>query len=115
MQMKRKIMRVLVIIAFVFPLSVYAQSNTLIGKWEFWSGDAVYFFWESDNIEFKSDETVHNYDDEESGKYTAIGGERLRIWSDDGDTYDFIYDIKENNMLTVTDEDHDTAIFKRVR
>jgi hypothetical protein len=108
-------MWVLAVLTLVLPISVYAQSNTLIGKWEFWSGDVIYFFWESDNIEFKSDGMVFNYDDEESGKYTAIGGERLRVWSDDEDTYDFIYDIKENNMLTITDEDGDTAIFKRVK
>ena len=113
--MKKKIIVVLVIVALTFPLSVYAQSNTLVGKWEFWSGDMVYFFWESENIEFKSDGTVHNYEDDESGKYTAIGGERLRVTSDDGDTYDFQYNIKENDMLTITDEDRDTAIFRRVR
>ena len=111
----KKIAFTLVIMALVFPVSLFAQSNTLIGKWEFWDGDMVYFFWESDSIEFKSDDTVHNYEDEESGKYTAIGGERLRVWSDDGDTYDFRYNIKENNMLTITDEDDDTAIFRRVR
>jgi hypothetical protein len=105
-------MWVLAIMALVLPLCVYAQSNTLVGKWEFWSGDDIYFFWQSDNIEFRSDGMVYNYDDDESGKYTAIGGERLRVWSDDV-TYDFVYNIKENNMLTITDEDDDTAIFRR--
>ena len=111
----KKIILALIITALVFPVSIFAQSNTLIGRWEFFSGDMIYFFWTSESIEFKSDETVHNYEDDESGKYSATGGEKLRVWDDDGYTYDFSYSIKDNNMLTITDEDDDTAVFRRVR
>ena len=114
--MKKKIIGVFVIISIILPITAYAQNNALIGRWEFWDGDLVYFFWESENIEFKTDGTVHNYDDEESGRYTLIDGERLRVRSDDdGYRYDFQYEINENNMLTIIDSDKDIAIFRRIR
>ena len=85
----------------------------LVGKWAFLTGDYVYFFWDSKDIEFKSNGTVFNYDDDESGGWTTLSGGRLIIEDADGYSWDFTYTFNEDNMLVITDEVDDVAMYRK--
>jgi frataxin-like iron-binding protein CyaY len=104
----------LVVVVLVLVVVVAASSNKdnpLVGQWEYWSGDVVWFFGKSSSIVFLSDGTVIERDGGDSGKWTVIGGERLKVNEDD-DVFDFTYRIQDN-MLTIVDSDGDKIVYER--
>jgi len=109
----RKIGLLLVIICFI-SVQVFAQNNTrhqIVGKWEHVSGDWIWFFGDSDIIEFRANGTAINYDEEEAGDWT-ISAQQLVVVDDDGDRYVFSFSIR-NNILTITDSDGDVGRWER--
>jgi hypothetical protein len=112
--MKGKFLLVLLILVFALAANVYGQTSPLVGHWEYWGGDYIYFFWDSSEIAFLSNGVVLNRDDDESGRWSVIGSGRLRVVDDYGDTYNFTFEIIDS-MLTIIDEDGDVGRWKRLR
>ena len=102
---------VVVVLVVVVVIASSKKDNPLVGQWEYWSGDVVWFFGKSSSIVFLSDGTVLNRDGGVSGKWIAVGGERLKVNEDD-DVFDFTYKIQDN-MLTIVDSDGDKIIYER--
>ena len=90
-----------------------ASSSEIVGVWAFDTGRGTYFFWRSDEIEFRADGTVHNHEDRTSGSWT-ISGNSMTVRADYGSTY--VYEINiSGNRLSITDSDRDTGQFVRIR
>ena len=109
----KKIVFLLVIICLI-SVQVFAQANSrhqIVGKWEHVSGDWIYFFGDSDVIEFRANGTAISYDEEEAGDWT-ISGQQLVVVDDEGDRYNFRFSIR-SNMLTITDSDGDSGVWGR--
>jgi hypothetical protein len=100
-----------IIIFIGLLVSACSPSHPIVGRWEYQSGDYVYFFGTSEIIEFKSDGTVIERDHEEEGKWTAVDG-TLTVVSDWGGTDVFSYTIA-GNTLTIIDRDFDTIIYRK--
>ena len=116
--MKKNRLFVLGMVAFLLAFSMFmtgcGNRDPLVGRWEHQSGDWIYFFGESSIIEFKADGTVISHDEDESGNWTAFGGERLRIDPDSGRSLNFTYSIN-NNILTIIDSDGDIGRWRKTR
>jgi len=103
----------LVIIGFV-SVQVFAQANAghqIVGKWEHISGDWIWFFGDSEVIEFRENGTAISYDEFEAGNW-SISGQQLIVVDDYGDRYVFRFSIR-NNILTITDSDDDVGRWER--
>ena len=110
----KKIVFLLVIIGLI-SIPVFAQVNSghqIVGKWEWISGDWIYFFGDSDVIEFRANGTAISYDEEEAGNWT-ISGQQITVVDDYGDRYNFRFTIR-NNLLVITDSDGDIGRWKRM-
>ncbi|MCL2721207.1 MAG: hypothetical protein FWD47_07700 [Treponema sp.] len=109
----KKIVFLLLIIGFI-SVQVFAQANTahqITGKWEHVSGDWIWFFGDSDVIEFRANGTAISYDEEEAGNW-SISGQQLTVIDDYGNTWVFRFSIR-NNTLTIIDEDGDEGRWRR--
>ena len=112
--MKKQIsISILLVILSAILASACGSDDPLVGKWEFSSGDGTYFFWRSDEIEFKADNTIINHEDDESGTWSKAGSDRLTVRSD-GTVYEFTYQVS-GDRLTITDEDGDRGVFQKIR
>ncbi|MCL2109092.1 MAG: hypothetical protein FWH20_07085 [Oscillospiraceae bacterium] len=96
------------------PGNLTGDDGSLVGRWEFTSGDSVYFFLDDCDIEFFESGYVYEYGFMEVGGYDLIGGNRFTVQGDyEGEVYLFEYEIRGEN-LSVTDEAGDTAVYKRI-
>ncbi|MCL2441032.1 MAG: lipocalin family protein [Treponema sp.] len=104
----------LFVIAGFLSFQVSAQSNTehqIVGKWEHISGDWIWFFGDSEIIEFRSNGTAISYDEFEAGNW-SISGQQLTVVDDDGNRFVYRFSIN-NNILTITDSDDDVGRWER--
>ena len=109
----KKIAFLLVIIGLV-SVQAFAQTTTdhqIVGKWEYLSGTWIYFFGDSDVIEFRPNGTAISYEEWEAGNF-SISGQQITVVDDYGDTYVFRFSISRN-VLTITDEDGDVCRWER--
>ena len=83
----------------------------LIGAWEFSYGDATYFFWRSDFVEFYSDGWVFSDDEGREGVWT-VQGDRLTVETDFG-VYHYTFELVGDTLI-ITDHDNDTGVFIRL-
>ena len=113
---KRQIPALILITICVGALAgACSAKDPLIGKWELHSGDFIFFFRYSENIEFKADGTAINHDYEGyTGKWSVTDGNKLTVKSDFGNIYEFTYQIS-GDMLTITDDENDSNVFQRVK
>jgi hypothetical protein len=94
--------------------SVSANDNSaLVGRWEFVSGDMIYYFHEGADIEFYADGRVIEYAFDEPGRFEVLGDGRMSAIGDwINELYYFSYSIS-GNTLTITDHDGDRAVWTR--
>ena len=110
---KKLLLLVIIVLVFGSIAGACSKSNNkLIGKWEYLSGEYIFFFGEAQYIEFFSDNTVYEYEYRTGGVWSVIDGTRLRVREDNGDTYIFTFTIA-GNKLTITDEDSDSIVYVR--
>jgi len=103
----------MILLTFSFLTVGCGNRSPLIGKWEWQSGNWIYFFCDSEIIEFKTDGTVIVHDEEEIGNWTVFGDDRLRVDSDGyGDNFTFSIN---NNILTIVDEDGVAGRWRKAR
>jgi hypothetical protein len=89
------------------------ESNPLVGRWEYVSGDMSYYFHMGFDIEFFADGRVMEYAYDEPGKYTIIGESRMSAIGDwIRELYFFDFTIV-GDILTITDSDGDAGIWRR--
>jgi len=113
--MKKKVFASILIVALVVMLvGACSSDDPLVGRWEFSSGDGIYFFWESELVEFETDGTVFSSEDGDSGKWSASGNNKLTVEADYGRDYEFTYQLS-GDRLTITDEDGDRGVFLRIK
>jgi len=116
--MKKNNLFVLGMLAFLLIFSMFLTGcggrGALIGKWEHQSGDWIYFFGESNIVEFKADGKVISHDEENTGDWTISGSEQLRVDPDSGRSRNFTYSINAN-ILTIIDEDGDIGRWQKTR
>jgi len=88
----------------------------LAGRWEFDSGDLVWFFGTAEYIEFEvhgdGNGTVYESSEEESGKWHIDDDGYFIVVGDWSGTYTFEFKIS-NDTLTIIDEDGDTIQYIR--
>jgi len=111
---KRVLVSVLLVVFIAGFAGACGGTDPLIGKWEFSSGDGIYYFWESELVEFRTDGTVFSSEDEDSGKWSKSGSDKLTVEDDRGRVFDFTYQLS-GDRLTITDEDNDRGVFQRIK
>jgi len=110
--------KIVLILVILFSISIsagnlYAQasSHQIVGRWEYQSGFWLYFFGDSEIIEFRANGTAISYDEYLAGTW-SISGQQLTIVYDYGRIEEFMFSIR-NNLLTITDSDGDVGIWQR--
>ena len=113
--MKKQVL-VSILLAVLIALFAIACSSDdpMVGIWEFSSGDGIYFFWESELVEFSKDGTVFSSEDGDSGKWSTSGNNQLTVEADNGRVYEYTYQLS-GDRLTITDEDGDRGVFQRMK
>jgi len=86
----------------------------LTGRWQFQSGDYIYFFGRDSDIEFFPDWTVFEYGYEEAGEYIMGAGGQFFVIGELGGFHRFEYSVS-GDRLTITDRDGDSAVYSRTQ
>ncbi|MCL2577057.1 MAG: hypothetical protein FWE27_03290 [Defluviitaleaceae bacterium] len=96
----------------LFPTVQY--NHELLGRWEYVSGECIWYFASDGDIEFFANGRVREYAFNEPGRFTIIDDNHLSAtgaW--DNITYQFTYDIS-GDILTITDVNGDRGVWRRV-
>jgi hypothetical protein len=109
------IMKMFMVIVFICVISVHVDaqisSNQIVGRWEYQSGDWIWFFGHSEVIEFRANGTAISYEEYEAGNWSISGQQLIIVYDDDEREY-FRFSIR-NNILTITDSDGDVGRWRR--
>jgi len=100
-----------VLVVVLLMVAFSKKINSLVGQWEYWTGDVVWFFGKSSVIVFMSDGTVIRRDNGNSGNWISSSGEQLTVIEDD-DVFYFNYKVQDN-MLTIIYSDGDKIVYER--
>ncbi|MCL1878631.1 MAG: hypothetical protein FWF80_07220 [Defluviitaleaceae bacterium] len=89
------------------------DSDLLVGRWEFVSGPAIWYFMSYGDVEFFANGRVMEYAWGEPGVFSIVGDNRMSVlgeWS----PQTFYFDIEISaNLLAITDHDGDRAVWRR--
>jgi hypothetical protein len=97
--------------AVYIKTEVNADTTPLYGKWEFSSGVPVYYFSDSELIEFFVDGTIMEYSYGEGGNW-MVRDDRIIIRGDFGGIHVLTFEIS-GDRLTMTDRDGDIIVYTR--
>jgi hypothetical protein len=87
------------------------DTGGLVGRWQWQSGNYLYYFEFHGDIEFFSDGRVVEYSSDEKGRYT-VNGNRLTVIGEWVGRHEFTFDIS-GDRLTITDSDGDRGVWIR--
>ena len=91
----------------------FGSAAELLGEWELMSGDVIYFFWRSSDIEFFSDGRVAVYENEEFGIWYPTGELTFSVESASGALFTYRYTLSGDTLI-IWDEDGDKAEYRRL-
>jgi len=86
--------------------------DQIVGRWELVSGDWIYFFRDTDVIDFYDDGTVIARYLDTLGEWAISESNELVVTDRHGDD-DFFAVMIDGNRLTITDGDNDSAVYAR--